>query len=91
MYITMCLYIIITILLLVLSIYPFIKALHHHHSIITIRFSYIMGKWHYLGNYGMSQWAGDVGIDTKQSCNRHPRSLTQDPDGSKTWIFYFTN
>ncbi len=45
MYITMCLYITITILLWVLSIYPFIK--HHRHSIITIQVSNIVTR--YLG------------------------------------------
>ncbi len=41
MYITMCLYITITILLLVLSIYPFIKHYTIVVSIITIQFSHI--------------------------------------------------
>ncbi len=40
MYITMCLYITITILLWVLSIYPY-KALCHRHSIIIIQFSHM--------------------------------------------------
>ncbi len=45
----------------------------------------------------MSQWVGDVVIDTKQSCDQQPRSLTQgpgkpgsftqDPSGRKTWVF----
>ncbi len=42
MYITMCLYISITILLWVLSIYPFIKHYTIVVSIITIQFSHIM-------------------------------------------------
>ncbi len=41
MYITMCLYITITILLLVLSIYPFIKHYTIVVSIITIQFIHI--------------------------------------------------
>ncbi len=40
MYITMCLYITITILLWVLSIYPFIKQYTIVVSIITIQFSH---------------------------------------------------
>ncbi len=43
MYITMCLYITITILLWVLSIYPFIKNYTIVVSIITIQFSH---KWY---------------------------------------------
>ncbi len=27
----------------------------------------------------MSQWVGDVAIDTKQSCDQHRGSSTQDP------------
>ncbi len=42
MYITMCLYITITILLWVLSIYPFIKHYTIIVSIITIQFSHMM-------------------------------------------------
>ncbi len=41
MYITMCLYITITVLLWVLSIYPFIKHYTIIISIITIQFSHI--------------------------------------------------
>ncbi len=41
MYITMCLYITITILLWVLSIYPFIKHYNIVVSIITIQFSHM--------------------------------------------------
>ncbi len=41
MYITMCLYINITILLWVLSIYPFVKHYTIVVSIITIQFSHI--------------------------------------------------
>ncbi len=43
-----------------------------------------------------SQWVGDVAIDTKQSCDQQPGSVTQypgksfteDSDGKKTWIFW---
>ncbi len=44
MYITMCLYITITILLWVLSIYPFIKHYTIVISMITIQFSHIFRK-----------------------------------------------
>ncbi len=48
-----------------------------------------MVRWHCLGNYVMSQWVGDVSIDTKQSWAVkwltawifHTRS-------SNTWILY---
>ncbi len=36
MYISMCLYIIITIMLWVLSIYPFVKNYDYRHSMLTI-------------------------------------------------------
>ncbi len=47
-----------------------------------------------------SQFVGDVGIDTKQSCDQQtgscthdpgkPGSRIQDPGGKKTWIFNLT-
>ncbi len=50
-----------------------------------------MWMWCFLGNYVMSQWVGDVAIDTKQSCDKQPGSFTQDPGGMKTWIFQLKN
>ncbi len=38
-----------------------------------------------LGNYVMSQWVGDIVIDTKQSCDQQLGSFTR---STKTWIFY---
>ncbi len=34
-----------------------------------------MGLWLCLGNYVMSQWIGDVAIDTKQSWDKQPALL----------------
>ncbi len=39
----------------------------------------IMGRWYCLGNYVMSQWVGDIAIDTKQSCDQQLGSIIQDP------------
>ncbi len=49
------------------------------------------------GQLCIQQWVGDIVIDTKQPCDQHPESFTQDPvkpgfftqdpDGRKTWIF----
>ncbi len=36
-------------------------------------------KWHYLGNYVISQWVGDIAIDTKLSCDQKLGYFTQDP------------
>ncbi len=38
-----------------------------------------MGMWHCLSNYVTSQWVDDVIIDTKESCDQQPKSLSQDP------------
>ncbi len=45
-----------------------------------------MGRWCCLGNYVMSQWVGDIVIDTKQSCDQQPGSFTKRSRFS--WIFY---
>ncbi len=60
-----------------------------------------MGRWGCLGNHIMSQWVGDIVIDTKQSCDERlgsctqnpekPGSFTQDPHARKTWIFHLKN
>ncbi len=38
-----------------------------------------MGRSHCLGNYVMSQWVGDICIDTKQSCDQQLESFKQGP------------
>ncbi len=61
MYITMCLYITITILLWVLSIYPFIKHYTIVVSIITIQFSHMVdilpnGMTYICYGWHIAQW-----------------------------------
>ncbi len=69
-----------------------------HDVTVKTNWKVTMGRWHCLVNYIMSQWVGDVVIDTKQSCDQQPSSFTQYPgkpgslkqnsNGRKTWIFY---
>ncbi len=51
----------------------------HHDIIVNTHCHVTMGLWWCLGKYVMSQWIGDVVIDTKQSCDKQPESFIQDP------------
>ncbi len=68
------------------------------HVTVNTHCDQTMGRCCCVGHYVMSQWVGDVAIDTQQLCDQqlgsftqHPGksgSFTQDAGGRKTWIFH---